>query len=652
MYQRQRIPKRSTSGSALSKQKKPFTPSVQARWAASSSPSPAELEGQAFEQQKFEAFGLQLKQENGSINPVEQERLGVLQAKMDEFWARQRVQAQAQPDLLNIMLRRTQAAAQDNAPEPSAPVESQLAIGHPNDPYEQEADRVAAQVVEQVNAPERSLPDQPIQSTTVSTPGVATRHQTPSDAFSIDSQATTMHQHNPLQMYPEIPLSATATTRYPVNTLIQRQVLSKLVPSPEYENVIHDVIIGGRTPSPFPGTMGAHSTAWIAHLDAVRRMLVNTEFSEGSKNLIWLAREELNSESSPLLALKGFLDDQHKKKLEDSEVILKDSIKGLEEEISKEKPEAQAIKQKIHQLINDYLTYTNYLPMSTVKGGDPSGHGEGVARSNINTFEYVYASMLEGKDNRIKDEIPKQLSEEIKALSKKGVQGKIKNSVKKKFDFSASKKDGNELKKILTEQLWTLFAAETPEVFFGSQEKDRQTKENRLLIWQKSLENFLRTIQLAYPHAYDFTKMHTKESQKTGLEYALKEAKTKIEKPETLLPGYEEEAIFRDSHDEVTLSDLKQSGSGFMATILLNNEGIVGDVNLVGALDMIGRTKSPFSGTMGAHTTAWAAHLDAVRNILTGKTVFGAITTIESKAKEAMKDPGLDLSHQISEKHQ
>jgi hypothetical protein len=41
---------------------------------------------EAFSQHKFEAFGLQMKQKSGTITPIEQETLGVLQAKMDDFW--------------------------------------------------------------------------------------------------------------------------------------------------------------------------------------------------------------------------------------------------------------------------------------------------------------------------------------------------------------------------------------------------------------------------------------------------------------------------------------------------------------------------------------------------------------------------------------
>lgn len=49
--------------------------------------APEETEDEAFHQDKFEALGIQLKEKHGAITPVEQERLGVLQAKMNDLWA-------------------------------------------------------------------------------------------------------------------------------------------------------------------------------------------------------------------------------------------------------------------------------------------------------------------------------------------------------------------------------------------------------------------------------------------------------------------------------------------------------------------------------------------------------------------------------------
>jgi len=111
-------------------------------------PTQEELENQAFQQNKFEATGLQLKEKYGTITPVEQERLGMLQAKMDSFWAQRMERAKAQPNLLEILIHNAQSTqANEQANESAAPVQPKLTIGQPNDQYEQEADRVAEQVI-------------------------------------------------------------------------------------------------------------------------------------------------------------------------------------------------------------------------------------------------------------------------------------------------------------------------------------------------------------------------------------------------------------------------------------------------------------------------------------------------------------------------
>jgi Domain of unknown function (DUF4157) len=79
-------------------------------------PTQEDLANEAFQQNKFEVSGLQLKQEKGTITPVEQERLDVLQAKRDEFSAQPMERAKAQPNLLEILIRNSQATQTPESP--------------------------------------------------------------------------------------------------------------------------------------------------------------------------------------------------------------------------------------------------------------------------------------------------------------------------------------------------------------------------------------------------------------------------------------------------------------------------------------------------------------------------------------------------------
>jgi uncharacterized protein YdcH (DUF465 family) len=179
---------------------------VQAKQNSSTPPTQEDTENNAFAQNKFEAVGLQIKQTKGTITPIEQERLGVLQAKMDDLLIQRQerasrfghhlanislhspdrpVSAPVQPKLPFGLSRvsDTQQSGQKSSNIPlnrgmnliqrfptaqnhlGSPIQAKLTIGQPGYKYEQEADRVAQQVVQQLNAPKvgRSQSDQSIQ---------------------------------------------------------------------------------------------------------------------------------------------------------------------------------------------------------------------------------------------------------------------------------------------------------------------------------------------------------------------------------------------------------------------------------------------------------------------------------------------------------
>ncbi|MBD2509096.1 hypothetical protein H6G91_17675 [Nostoc muscorum FACHB-395] len=97
----------------------------------------------------MEATKLEIQAKYGTITPEGQERLGVLQAKMNDFWVQRKESSKSQPNLLEIpglFTRRETLLAQQ--------IQPQLTIGQPGDKYEQEADRVAADVVSQMHQPQ------------------------------------------------------------------------------------------------------------------------------------------------------------------------------------------------------------------------------------------------------------------------------------------------------------------------------------------------------------------------------------------------------------------------------------------------------------------------------------------------------------------
>jgi hypothetical protein len=112
-------------------------------------PTQEDIENEAFQQHKHEATGLEVQAEYGTLPPERQQRLTVLQAKMADFWQRKESQERSGINLLeipNLFAPRQPLAAQ--------PIQAKLTIGEPGDKYEQEADQVAARVVNQINAPQ------------------------------------------------------------------------------------------------------------------------------------------------------------------------------------------------------------------------------------------------------------------------------------------------------------------------------------------------------------------------------------------------------------------------------------------------------------------------------------------------------------------
>ncbi|MEH1969805.1 hypothetical protein [Nostoc sp.] len=105
----------------------------------------------------MEATKLDIQAKYGTITPEGQERLGVLQAKMNGFWVQRKESSKGQPNLLEIpgiFTRRETRLAQQ--------IQPQLTIAQPGDKYEQEADKVAADVVSQMHQPQSK--DIPIQA--------------------------------------------------------------------------------------------------------------------------------------------------------------------------------------------------------------------------------------------------------------------------------------------------------------------------------------------------------------------------------------------------------------------------------------------------------------------------------------------------------
>ncbi|MEH2228700.1 MAG: DUF4157 domain-containing protein [Nostoc sp.] len=117
-----------------------------------------DVENEAFVEEKMEVTGLELQAKHRTITPEGQERLTVLQAKMDRSLnSRLEKATRFGHNFANIPVRR---------PDTSKPIQAKLTIGEPGDKYEQEADQTARQVMQRIHQPEseqlqrEELPDE------------------------------------------------------------------------------------------------------------------------------------------------------------------------------------------------------------------------------------------------------------------------------------------------------------------------------------------------------------------------------------------------------------------------------------------------------------------------------------------------------------
>ncbi|WP_335139094.1 hypothetical protein [Nostoc sp.] len=105
----------------------------------------AKVENQKFQQYQFEATKLQIQAKHGTITAEGQERLTVLQTKMNESLQQGKEHSyQFGHSLSKMAIKRADSVSMGQ-------IQPKLTIGQSGDQYEQEADSVATSVVNQIN---------------------------------------------------------------------------------------------------------------------------------------------------------------------------------------------------------------------------------------------------------------------------------------------------------------------------------------------------------------------------------------------------------------------------------------------------------------------------------------------------------------------
>ncbi|MFG2970139.1 hypothetical protein ACGFZS_43415 [Streptomyces sp. NPDC048288] len=140
--------------------------------------------------------------------------------------------------------------------------------------------------------------------------------------------------------------------------------------------VIEDLVVAGRPHRAFTGSMGAHTTAWVAHYDAVRNAVLGRTPDDALKDLRDL--KKATGDDEKLLAKAGFKFDKHRGNL----------MAALEERLDKalsDTPKAPAVFKPLllQKCVVLLLAYIESLPGATVNAANTDGHGEGRPRNAL-----------------------------------------------------------------------------------------------------------------------------------------------------------------------------------------------------------------------------------------------------------------------------
>lgn len=137
---------------------------------------------------------------------------------------------------------------------------------------------------------------------------------------------------------------------------------------------ILDMLSEGRPPSPFSQTMGAHTTAWIVHLDRIRKRVIGCSIEEAYGNIIALSEDVERKANQQVL----FEEEE-----EEEEQSFYSSLFQTMNSYRAVAPSLLALQD----FINALLTFYNFIPGVTVDKANTKGRGEGTYRNLLISFE-------------------------------------------------------------------------------------------------------------------------------------------------------------------------------------------------------------------------------------------------------------------------
>lgn len=431
---------------------------------------------------------------------------------------------------------------------------------------------------------------------------------------------------------------------------VQRKVTAQIVAAEGDELTVDSLVTAGRPDSPHSGgTEGDHTTAYIVLTQAVRRVIKGRTAADAAAG-VWGLYEE--AKTLPGEALRGNLDAgrKHAKLLNDAEAELA-RLHELPEGRQWDMP-------RLQQLISEYLQYRGTLPLSTLNikvTGKQHGKGTGESKhvGPLNRYEagdrtVTTAAIKEAVRGLLDDgalmtyvinvEAPSDMvapGTEEGPIDGETFENRLRTvveqhvaSVAQAFPTAVAAAWGEP--KTAAEELTGEFKDRLSDAKKSAVahylERLRQVREGGNTALAEQYEDILRAYGQEPPAApkeelgrgsriknksKEFFSGVASSPRKIG-----KALGSSFRRPEQQpVDDTEQKAndvIGQESEPGVT-------GSRIATQLLIDEDG------RITAMLSAGRAASPFPGTMGAHTTAWTAHVDFIRTRLVGRDVTAAV---------------------------
>ncbi len=492
----------------------------------------------------------------------------------------------------------------------------------------------------------------------------------PSDRFEVEAEANAVRA-----MSTPVPRAAPERARpsRPARTgAVQRAVVAQ-VSSDDSGEFISDIQMAGRPDSPYSGTMGDHSTAYVVQQQAVRNAVIGKTPQQAAINVQALANKTLELPGATMTDSVGFSsrkpDYQAAGKALNAtmELLIQGNIQPVEK------------FPLVQKMIGEFLHFRELIPLTTMNVSQVSQGTAGRGKAESSSSQ-ILSGIASGSSQH---STPEARIAVWKIMDRDGVAMVATEDDEVTLGRLAPGLDHalapeERAAKIITQHLMSIEMA-YPGVIdyaYGSQAK-AQTILNEsmaLEITRRKKQNIAEYTRLliartetieGYYHRGEHHSMHPSKGFETASEdwhrfaavlkfngqeppaFPVPQEPTgrtrstaKMSSTMSDLTAMLADSSIRNEHEQISSSHSTPArpvrGNTTVPSQAKEKQSLTSQIemngHIISAFHSAGRSPSPFSGTMGAHTTAWIAHTDGIRTRIVGKTLLNAAQIIIEEA--------------------